>query len=139
MLRMRSRICRKSRSSKLYDHIVARVASSQRPRLSARKRSRRRARGVVDTSVLLAGVAGTLGHNASANFVKRWVNTFVWLISKQILNEHEEILARHKVRRPTSPPFERLPPIQKTRQLAATIASATLPLLPQTRSISLCC
>src|SRR6266852_577150 len=31
----------KGRSSKLYDHIVARVASSQRSRLSARKRSRR--------------------------------------------------------------------------------------------------
>ena len=80
-----------------------------------------------------------MGHNASANFLKRWVNTFVWLISEQILNEHEEILARHKVRRPTSPAFERLPPMQKMRKLAATISSSTLPLLPQTRSISLCC
>jgi len=65
-------------------------------------RSHRCPRGVVDTSVLLAGVAGfrKVGHNASANFLKRWAsdNTFNWLISEEILNEHEEILARHKVR-----------------------------------------
>jgi len=71
--------------------------------LSPRKRSRRRPRGVVDTSVLLAGVAGfrNVGHNASASLLKRWVsdNTFTWLISEQILDEYKEVLARQKVRR----------------------------------------
>src|SRR6266700_5797342 len=102
MPRATSEICRKSRSANPYDHTAARVASSQRSRLSPRKkRSRRRPRGVVDISVLLAGVAGfrNVEHNASANFLKRWVNTFAWLIS-------EEILARHKVRRQTSPEVE---------------------------------
>lgn len=71
--------------------------------MSPRKRSRRRPRGVVDTSVLLAGVAGfrNVGHNASASLLKRWVsdNTFTWLISEQILDEYKEVLARQKVRR----------------------------------------
>jgi putative PIN family toxin of toxin-antitoxin system len=71
--------------------------------LSPRKRSRRRPRGVVDTSVLLARVAGfrNVGHNASASLLKRWVsdNTFTWLISEQILDEYKEVLARQKVRR----------------------------------------
>jgi putative PIN family toxin of toxin-antitoxin system len=52
--------------------------------------------------VLLAGVAGfrNVGHNASANLLKRWVsdNTFTWLISEQILDEYKEVLARQKVR-----------------------------------------
>src|SRR5713101_3493594 len=108
MLRATSGICRTSRSSNPYDHTAARVASSPRSRLSPRKkRSRRRPRGVVDTSVLLAGVAGfrNVEHNASTNFLKRWVN-FAWLISEEILGEHEDFLTRHKVRRPTSPEFE---------------------------------
>jgi predicted nucleic acid-binding protein len=80
--------------------------------LSPRKKSRRRSRGVVDTSVLLAGIAGfrNVGHNASASLLKRWIsdNTFIWLISEQILDEQKEILARHSVRRPTSSAFELL-------------------------------
>src|SRR6266496_5601962 len=93
MLRAASGICRTRRSSNPYDHIAARVASSPRSRLSPRKRSRRRPRGVVDTSVLLAGVAGfrNVGRNASASLLKRWVsdNTFIWLISEEILNEYQ--------------------------------------------------
>ena len=42
-----------------------------------------------------------MGHNASAHILKRWVshNTFIWLISEEILDEYKEILTRHKVRR----------------------------------------
>src|SRR5579864_2974208 len=97
MLPATSGICRKSRSSNPCAHTAARVGSSQRSRLSPRKRSRRRPRGVVDTSVLLAGAAGfrNVGHNASASLLKRWVsdNTFTWLISEQILDEYKEVLA----------------------------------------------
>jgi len=40
------------------------------------------------------------GHNASADFLRRWVsdNTFIWLISEEIVDEYKEVLARHKVR-----------------------------------------
>jgi len=68
---------------------------------------RRKSRGVVDTSVLVAGVAGmkTSVHEsnvASAKFVQRWVEerTFVWLISDEILEAYREVLARMGVRRP---------------------------------------
>jgi predicted nucleic acid-binding protein len=68
---------------------------------------RRKSRRVVDTSVLVAGVAGmkTSVHESSvanAKFVQRWVEerTFVWLISDEILEEYREVLARLGVRRP---------------------------------------
>jgi predicted nucleic acid-binding protein len=68
---------------------------------------RRKSRGVVDTSVLVAGVAGMKdsAHEtnvASAIFVRRWVEerTFVWLLSDEILEEYSEVLARLRVRRP---------------------------------------
>ncbi len=68
---------------------------------------RRKSRGVVDTSVLVAGVAGMKdsvheSNVASAKFVQRWVEdrTFVWLISDEILEEYREVLARLGVRRP---------------------------------------
>ena len=71
--------------------------------MSPRKGSRRRPRAVVDTSVLLAGVAGfrDVAHTASASLLKRWIsdNSFVWLISEEILDEYKEVLSRHKVRR----------------------------------------
>ena len=51
----------------------------------------------MDTSVLLAGVAGfrNVGHNAGASLLKRGVsdNTFTGLISEQILDEYKEVLA----------------------------------------------
>ena len=68
---------------------------------------RRKSRGVVDTSVLVAGVAGMKDsihetNVASATFVRRWVEerTFVWLINDEILEEYREVLARLVVRRP---------------------------------------
>jgi hypothetical protein len=59
---------------------------------------RRKSRGVVDTSVLVAGVAG-MKHSvhesnvASAKFVERWVEErpFVWLISDDILEEYRGV------------------------------------------------
>jgi len=68
---------------------------------------RRKSRGVVDTSVLVAGVAGMKdsiheSNIASATFVRRGLEerTFVWLISDEILEEYREVLARLGVRRP---------------------------------------
>jgi hypothetical protein len=68
---------------------------------------RRKIRGVVDTSVLVAGVAGMKGsvhesNVASAKFVQRWVEnrTFVWLITEDVLDEYREVLARLGVRPP---------------------------------------
>lgn len=68
---------------------------------------RRKSRGVVDTSVLVACVAGMKdsaheSNVANAKFVQRWLKerTFVWLISDEILEEYREVLARLGVRRP---------------------------------------
>ena len=60
---------------------------------------RKRPRGVVDTSVLVAGIAGfkstgfkstkTAPKNPSANLLRDWIDgdTFVWLVSDEILLE----------------------------------------------------
>ena len=68
---------------------------------------RRRPRGIVDTSVLVAGIAGLRSteispRNPSANLLLDWIegNTFVWLVSDEILLEYKQILARLRVRRP---------------------------------------
>jgi len=73
----------------------------------SQKRRKSKSRGVVDTSVLVAGVAGMKGsvhesNVASAKFVQRWVEdrTFVWLITEEVLDEYREVLARLGVRRP---------------------------------------
>ena len=66
--------------------------------MAGRKRT---PRGVVDTSVLIAGIAGfksqieTLG-NPSARLLREWVEagTFVWLISEAIIEEYKEVMAR---------------------------------------------
>ncbi|MBI3678972.1 MAG: PIN domain-containing protein [Acidobacteria bacterium] len=70
------------------------------------KRRRKRSRGVVDTSVLVAGIAGfralkTPGLTPSAQFFKNWVqrNTFTWLVSEEILDEYKRVLGRLGVRR----------------------------------------
>jgi predicted nucleic acid-binding protein len=63
-------------------------------------------RGVVDTSVLVAGVAGfktqtaTL-RNPSATLLREWgeVGTFVWLVSEEILEQYKAVLGRLGVRR----------------------------------------
>jgi predicted nucleic acid-binding protein len=61
---------------------------------------------VVDTSVLVAGIAGmrTSVHpskNASATFLRNWVERrpFVWLVTEELLDEYTEVLGRLGVRR----------------------------------------
>jgi predicted nucleic acid-binding protein len=68
---------------------------------------RKRPRGVVDTSVLIAGIAGLKSldiplKNPSANLLRAWIerDTFVWLVSDEILLEYKRVLARLGVRRP---------------------------------------
>ena len=70
-------------------------------------RKRKRPRGVVDTSVLVAGIAGLKSlhlpiKNASAKLLREWIerDTFVWLVSDEILVEYKQVLARLGVRRP---------------------------------------
>ena len=68
------------------------------------KPPKRRRRGVVDTSVVVAGVAGFKAGvtlvNDSAKLIRDWVenDTFVWLISTDILNEYKAVLGRLRVR-----------------------------------------
>jgi predicted nucleic acid-binding protein len=74
-----------------------------------RSRSRRRRlRGVVDTSVLVAGISGFRRpvpdpDNASATLLRHWVDrrSFTWLVSSDILDEYREVLARLGVARAT--------------------------------------
>ena len=73
--------------------------------MSAQKR--KRPRGVVDTSVLVAGIAGfksteIAAKNASANLLRDWIegDKFVWLASDEILLEYKRVLGRLGVRRP---------------------------------------
>lgn len=69
---------------------------------------RRRPRGVVDTSVLVAGISGFRRErparaNKSAQLIRTWVDrrSFVWLVSKEILDEYRDVLRRLGVRRAT--------------------------------------
>ncbi|MPY88391.1 MAG: PIN domain-containing protein [Luteitalea sp.] len=69
---------------------------------------RRRPRGVVDTSVLVAGISGfrrvrLARANKSAQLIRAWVDrrSFVWLVSKEILDEYRDVLRRVRVRRGT--------------------------------------
>ena len=68
----------------------------------------RRPRGVVDTSVLVAGIAGFRAgaispSNPSAQFLRDWLErgTFTWIVSEEILDEYKAVLGRLKVRRET--------------------------------------
>jgi predicted nucleic acid-binding protein len=59
--------------------------------------------GVVDTSVLVAGVSGFRGEptdNASAALLAAWTDaaTFVWLLTDEILSEYVGVLERLHVR-----------------------------------------
>jgi predicted nucleic acid-binding protein len=59
--------------------------------------------GVVDTSVLVAGVSGFRDEpsdNASAALIAAWAEaqTFVWLLTEEILSEYTEVLERLRVR-----------------------------------------
>ena len=69
------------------------------------KAKKRKPRGVVDTSVLVAGISGfrepfVSGTNPSADVLHRWAekNHFVWLITEDILDEYKEVLQRLHVR-----------------------------------------
>jgi predicted nucleic acid-binding protein len=63
-----------------------------------------RPRGVVDTSVLIAGIAGfkrgVSATNPSAQFLRRWLEraNFIWLVSDDILTEYRDVLHRLGVR-----------------------------------------
>jgi predicted nucleic acid-binding protein len=68
---------------------------------------RKRPRGVVDTSVLVAGIAGLKSpeiapKNPSAKLLRDWIegDTFVWLVSDEILLEYKRVLGKLGVRRP---------------------------------------
>jgi predicted nucleic acid-binding protein len=67
------------------------------------KRWKQPPRGVVDTSVLVAGIAGFRNRPStvpSAVLLSAWVDapTFVWLVTDDILAEYLEILQRLNVR-----------------------------------------
>jgi uncharacterized protein len=73
--------------------------------LSRRTKNKKKWRGVVDTSVLIAGVSGfrkqyVAGRIPSADVLHRWAkkSNFVWLITEDILEEYKQILRRLKVR-----------------------------------------
>ena len=62
-------------------------------------------KGVVDTSVLVAGIAAFKSRGfgplvSSARMLREWINdrTFTWLINEEILDEYKIVLARRKVR-----------------------------------------
>lgn len=60
-------------------------------------------RGVVDTSVLVAGISGFRddpSDNPSASLLAGWTEapTFVWLLTEEILSEYLEVLERLRVR-----------------------------------------
>lgn len=62
-------------------------------------------RGVLDTSVLVAGVAGFRSRraveNPSASLLRHWLEDgiFTWLVTEDILSEYKEVLSRLGVRR----------------------------------------
>ena len=67
------------------------------------KRWKQPPRGVVDTSVLVAGVSGFRDEpsdNPSAALIAAWTEapTFVWLLTEEILSEYTEVLERLRVR-----------------------------------------
>ena len=67
---------------------------------------RKRPRGVVDTSELVAGIAGLKSSeippsNPSARLLRDWIesDTFVWLVTDEIMAEYKRVLARLGVHR----------------------------------------
>ena len=66
---------------------------------------KKRPRGVVDTSVLIAGIAAFKNREpeelaASASMLRNWIDndTFLWLVNEDIMDEYKAILERCKVR-----------------------------------------
>ena len=89
----------------------------------------KRPRGVVDTSVLVAGIAGLKSpeiapKNPSAKLLRDWIErgTFVWLVSDEILLEYKRVLARLDVRRPLVGKV-----INLLREEAEHVSSSVLP------------
>jgi predicted nucleic acid-binding protein len=68
-------------------------------------RREKQPRGVVDTSVVVAGVAGfkpgRTAENPSASFLRDWLErgTFVWLTTEEVLSEYKGVPTRLGVRR----------------------------------------
>ena len=69
------------------------------------RKAKKKRRGVVDTSVLVAGVSGfkeqyVPGRVPSADLLREWAEegNFVWLITEEILDEYKEVLKRLRVR-----------------------------------------
>jgi predicted nucleic acid-binding protein len=66
--------------------------------------ARDKPRGVIDTCVLVAGIAGfkswLAAQNESAKLLRDWIDSasFVWLVTEDILAEYKEFLSRLKVR-----------------------------------------
>src|SRR5207248_7271271 len=85
---------------------VAIVKRSVRQRSLLRlKRKKRQRRVVVGTSVLVAGASGfkeafVRGKNTSADVLHKWAEqeTFLWLVSEDILDEYKDVLRRLRVR-----------------------------------------
>lgn len=69
------------------------------------RKSKRAPRGVVDTSVVIAGAAAFRGaplhpETASGRLILHWIDTgsFQWLYSEDILDEYKELLNKFHVR-----------------------------------------
>ncbi len=63
-----------------------------------------RRRGVVDTSVVVAGIAAFKERppvSPSAKFLREWLDHagFIWLVTEEILSEYKAVLSRLRVRR----------------------------------------
>ena len=63
-----------------------------------------RRKGVVDTSVVVAGIAAFKQRppvSSSAKLLREWLDnaSFTWLVSEEILAEYKAVLARLRVRR----------------------------------------
>jgi len=68
-------------------------------------RREKQPRGLIDTSVVVAGVAGfkpgRTAENPSASLLRDWLEhgTFVWLVTEEVLSEYKAVLTRLGVRR----------------------------------------
>jgi predicted nucleic acid-binding protein len=66
---------------------------------------KKRPRGVVDTSVLVAGIAAFKAADfgplvSSAKMLREWIDgqTFTWLVNEEMIDGYKAVLARRKVR-----------------------------------------
>ena len=94
-----------SRSPRLCRRFAATEPKRRECRRSPLARRENPCRGVIDTTVLVAGIAGfktwrSVG-NPSAALLHDWLEneTFTWLVTEDVLTEYKEVLARLGVRR----------------------------------------